>query len=310
MVLKNTSGTTTFNVTNCTFSGAQAGDGLDIYAYGTSNITANVQNITSSGNSAFGFDSGTETTQSGSLNLTLTGSSFSSNFVGASVAHGSSGTNTFSITNNNFQNHSSISINVNRLGSVGFTGFGLFSGTVSGNTIGTAGVANSGSSLGSNTIDVKTNGSGGTIQVAILNNTIREIGNDGIRVIGRDAPSSTGGHTLHAKIQGNNIANFHASALSGIRAELGAASSDRIVMCLNVNSNTVVSAPQNGVRVRSVTGGTPPPICILTMPGWDGSGATYLANQNPAATGLAGNTSFTNGNTGSSTSAGTCTTPN
>lgn len=305
-VLKNTTATTVFNVTNSTFSGAQAGDGLDVYAFGSSNVTANIQNISSINNSSFGIDSGTETTQSATLNITVNGSTFSNNFVGVAVAHGSSGTNTFSITNNNFQNQDSVSVNINRLGAVSFTGFGLFSGTISGNTIGTAGLANSGSVLGTNAIDVKTNGNGGTIRVAIINNTLREIGNDGIRVIGRDANT---GHTLQARIQNNNIANFHASALSGVRAELGAASGDKITMCLNITSNTVTGAPQNGIRVRSVAGGSPPPVITLTMPGWDGSGSTYLANQNPAAMGILANTSFANSNAGSSTTAGTCTAP-
>jgi hypothetical protein len=301
-----TTGTLNIGVTNTRIAGSTVGDGVGVYAYGSSNITANFQNDSIHNNSAFGLDSGTETTQSSSLNITVNNTKFRDNFVGVTVAHGSSGTNTFNVTNNNFQNHGSVSVNINRLGAVGFTSFGLFSGTVSGNVIGTAGTANSGSPLGSNTIDVKTNGNGGTTQVAIVNNTIREIGNDGIRVIGRDANT---GHTLHARIQNNNIANFHASALTGIRGELGAASGDKITMCLNISGNTVTNAPQNGVRVRSVSGGTPPPQVTLTMPAYDGTGATYLANQNPAATGLSGNTSFSNGNAGSTTSAGNCTTP-
>jgi hypothetical protein len=301
-----TTGTLNVSVSNSRFSGSTLGDGVGVYAFGSSNITANFQNDSIHDNSAFGIDAGTETTQSSSLNITVNGTKFRNNFVGVTVAHGSSGTNTFNVTNNNFQNHGSVSVNINRLGAVGFTGFGLFSGTVSGNTIGTAGVANSGSALGSNTIDVKTNGNGGTTRVAIVNNTIREIGNDGIRVIGRDANT---GHTLHARIQNNNIANFHASALTGVRGELGAASGDIIAMCLNITGNTVTGAPQNGIRVRSVAGGSPPPQIALTMPAYDGTGATYLANQNPAATGLTANTSFANGNAGSTTTAGNCTTP-
>ena len=301
-----TTGTLNLTVTNNRIAGSTLGDGVGVYAYGSSNITANFQNDSIHDNSAFGIDSGTETTQSATLNLTVNNSKFRNNFVGVTVAHGSSGTNTFSVTNNNFQNHGSVSVNINRLGAVSFTSFGLFSGTVSGNVIGTAGVANSGSPLGSNAIDVKTNGNGGTTQVSIVNNTIREIGNDGIRVIGRDANT---GHTLHARVQNNNIANFHASALSGIRGELGAAAGDKITMCLNISGNTVTNAPQNGIRVRSVAGGSPPPQITLTMPSYDGSGSTYLANQNPSATGLTANTSFANANAGSTTTAGNCTTP-
>lgn len=301
-----TTGTLNLTVTNNRIAGSTLGDGVGVYAFGSSNITANFQNDSIHDNSAFGIDSGTETTQSASLNITVNNSKFRNNFVGVTVAHGSSGTNTFNVTNNNFQNHGSVSVNVNRLGAVGFTGFGLFSGTVSGNVIGTAGVANSGSPLGSNAVDVKTNGNGGTTRVSVVNNTIREVGNDGIRVIGRDANA---GHTLHARIQNNNIANFHASALSGIRGELGAASGDVLSMCLDISGNTVTGAPQNGIRVRAVAGGSPPPQIALTMPSYDGSGGTYLANRNPAASGQTAAVSFANGNAGSTTTAGNCTTP-
>jgi adhesin/invasin len=301
-----TTGTLNISVNNNRIAGSTVGDGVGVYAFGSSNITASFQNDSIHDNSAFGIDSGTETTQSATLSITVNNSKFRNNFVGVTVAHGSSGTNTFNITNNNFQNHGSVSVNINRLGAVSFTGFGLFSGTVSGNTIGTAGVANSGSPLGSNVIDVKTNGNGGTTRVAILNNVIREVGNDGIRVIGRDANV---GHTLHARIENNNIANFHASALTGIRGELGAASGDKITMCLDIENNTVTSAPQNGIRVRSVTGGSPPPQVTLTMPSFTSPGDAYLAGRNPAATGLTANASFANGNAGSTSTAGNCTTP-
>ncbi|HEV7350496.1 Ig domain-containing protein [Telluribacter sp.] len=303
-VLKNTSGTTTFNLTNCTFSGAQAGDGLQVLAYGSSNITANIQNITSSGNSAFGFDSGTETTQSSTLNLTVNASTFSNNFVGLSVAHGSSGTNTFSITNNNFQTNvasSSQALNINRLGGASFTNFGLFSGTISGNTIGTTGVENSGSAVGDG-ITVKTNGNGGITRLAILNNTIRRFGQHGIAVSARDA---TNGHTLEARIQGNNIAEGRASSLDGINVGMGALNTDILTMCLNITGNVVTNAVRTGIRVRS--SGLPAAVITLTMPSYDGTGATYFAANNPAATGAVSNSNFSNAS--GTTSAGNCNTP-
>ena len=232
--VKNTSGTSTFNVTNSNFSNAGHGDGLDIYAYGSSSITANIQGSTFANNSSFGFDSGTETTGSGSLNVTINGSAFTNNFVGADVAHGSSGTNTFNITNNNFQANvtlSSQAININRLGHPSFTSFGLFSGTISGNTIGTAGVANSGSNAGDG-ITVKTNGNGGTTRVSVLNNVIREYGQHGIAIGPRDA---TSGHTLHARVQGNNIANGKPTvSLDGINVTMGAVNTDVISLCLDI----------------------------------------------------------------------------
>jgi hypothetical protein len=302
-----TTGTLALTVENNTFSGAMAGTGFSIYAFGNSNITANVQGNTLQNNSAFGMDSGTETTQSASLNLTVTGNTFSNNFVGVTVAHGSSGTNTFAVTNNVFQTHGSISVNVNRLGGGAFTNFGLFSGVVSGNTIGTAGVANSGSAAGS-PIRVVTNGNGGTTRVSILNNSIREYAEHAITVVPRD---TTTGHTLHARVQGNTISHPHAFALDGVNVTMGALNTDVISLCVDIGGgtaavqNSVANSPRNGIRVRS--SGLPAANITLTAPGYDGTGATYFANRNPAATGVQGNVSFSN--TNGTTSAGTCTTP-
>jgi hypothetical protein len=308
--IKNTTATTAFNVTNANFSGAGNGDGLDVYAYGSSNITANIQGSTFASNSSFGFDSGTQTGASGTLAVTINGSTFTNNFVGADVAHGSSGTNTFNLTNNNFQTNvasSSQAININRLGDPAFTGFGLFSGTVSGNTIGTAGVANSGSDVGDG-ITVKTNSNGGTIRVSILNNIIREYGQHGIGITARDA---TTGHTLHARVQGNNIANGEAGlSLDGINVTMGALNTDNIAMCLDIGGavaqqNVVTAAVRNGIRVRS--SGLPAAVITLTAPAYDNTGLTYFANRNPAATGASANTSFSNAS--GTTTAGNCTTP-
>jgi hypothetical protein len=309
-VVKNTTATASFTATNSNFTDAGHGDGLDVYANGSSNITAVVQSDSLARNSSFGFDSGTQTTASGTLNVTLNNNQVINNFVGLDVAHGSSGTNTFNITNNNLQTNvasSSQAINVNRLADPTFTGFGLFSGTVSGNTIGTAGVANSGSDVGDG-ITVKTNGNGGTTRISILNNIIRSYGQHGIGISARDAST---GHTLHARVQGNNIANGEAGlSLDGINVTMGALNTDVISMCLDIggsggSANTVTSAVRNGIRVRS--SGLPAANVTLTLPSYDNSGATYFANRNPAATGAAANTSFSNAS--GTTSAGSCTTP-
>jgi hypothetical protein len=202
---------------------------------------------------------------------------------------------------------SSQAINVNRLGGGAFTSFGLFSGTISGNLIGTAGVANSGSDVGDG-ITVKTNGNGGTTRVSILSNTIRRYGQHGIALLARDA---TSGHTLHARVQNNNIAEGEAvTSQDGINVTMGALNTDVLSLCLDIggaggaNGNTVASAVRNGVRVRS--SGLPAANVTLTAPAYDGTGATYFTNRNPAAVGASGN-SFSNAS--GTTTAGNCTTP-
>lgn len=305
-----TSGTLNIGVTNNRIGGSTIGDGVGVYAYGSSNITANFQNDSIHNNSSFGIDSGTETTQSATLNLTVNNTALRDNFLGITVAHGSSGTNTFNITNNRIQTNvasSASAININRLAGGAFTGFGLFSGTVSSNAIGVTGVVNSGSAAGDG-VTVKTNGNGGTTRVSILNNTIRNYGQHGIYLIPRDANS---GHTLHARVQGNNIAEGKAvTSLDGINVTMGAVSTDVIGLCLDiggaggVNGNVVTSAVRSGIRVRS--SGLPAANVSLTAPAYDGTGATYFTNRNPAATGAVAN-SFSNAS--GTTTAGNCITP-
>lgn len=302
----NNTGTLTLTASNSNILGAAAGNGVLLDVAGSGNVTSSFQNDSIAGHFSTGILAGTQATTGATMGVTVNNSAFTDEFAGVAVAHGSSGPTSFSITNNRFQRHGSVVININRLGAdaFGFTAFGLFQGTVSGNTIGTAGVANSGSDAGDG-IDVKTNGNGGITRVAVLNNTIREYGQHGIALLPRDA---TTGHTLEARVQGNNIANGEAVvSLDGINTTLGALNTDQVTACLNISGNTVASAVRNGVRVRS--SGLPAPNVTLRLHGWDGATApaTYFANNNPAATGAGGNTSFSNAN-GTNTSA-TCTTP-
>jgi hypothetical protein len=239
---------------------------------------------------------------SGGVALTLNGSTMNGNRQGVRVEHGGSGSSTFNIQGNNIQSTSSGSGHaIEIVRPTGSTG-GL-SGIINANTIGTAGVANSGSGAG-NGVAVSTIGDLGTIRVTITNNVIRQYGTHGI---GLTAGQASSGHTLEAKVQGNNIANPAAIALDGVNATIGTLNTDHVSVCLNIVSNTVVNSPRNGVRVRP--SGLPAAPTTLRLEGWDGvtAGTTYLANNNPAATGVTANTSFTN-STGTTTSAA-CTTP-
>ena len=307
----NSSGTLNLRVENSTITGATNGIAFGIYPSGTSNVTANFQNDSIGHSSARGIQAATGTSSSAVFNLTVNNTALRNNFVGIDNAHGSSGTYTFNITNNRLQTNvvsSAQAINVNRLGSPSFNAFGLYSGTISGNLIGTAGTANSGSDVGDG-INVESNGSGGITRVAILNNTIREVGQRGIYLAAVD--TDVGGataSTLEARVQGNSVSNMEASALHGIQALLGALATDNPVMCFNISGNTI-TAPFNGIRMR--TSGIAPSSSTptLRLQGWDGvtAVATYLQANNPAATGASGNISYSQA--GGTTSAATCTTP-
>lgn len=306
----NTSGTLSLSVSNTTVNGVTNGIGVGVYPQGTSNVTANLQGNTVSNNSARGIQVGSGTSSSAVTNVTVNNTQFVNNFVAFDAAHGSGGAFTFSITNNNLQTNvvsSAQAININRQGSPSFGSFGLFSGTISGNTIGTAGVANSGSDVGDG-INVESNGSGGITRVAVLNNTIREVGQRGIYLAAVDTDIGGGpAPTLEARVQSNSIANMEAVALDGIQSTLGALSTDNPIICLNISGNTVSAAPRNGIRVR--TSGLPASTPTLRLHGWDGvtAPATYFANLNPAATGAVANTNYSLG--GGTVSSATCTTP-
>jgi hypothetical protein len=280
----NTSGVLNLTVlnTNITDTGTGAGGTSDlmVQANGSSNVTLNLQTDSLNRGRGRGVQTSTETAASAVLNLTVNNSQFLQDGLAIENAHGSSGTNTFNITNNNIQAGSGSlqSININRLGSPSFNAFGLFTGTISGNTIGTIGVSGSGSDTG-NGIDVESNGSGGITRVAIVNNTIRETGLHGISVAEVDA--NTGGTTpplLEARVASNTISNLKATALDGINILPGALSTDDLTMCIDIANNNSTGI-RNGVRVRP--SGLPAAPSTVQLEGWDGVTAvnTYLINR-------------------------------
>lgn len=281
----NSSGTLNLTVlnTNITDTGTGAGGttAFVVSADGTANVTLNLQNDSILRGRARGVDFGTGTASSAVLNTTINNSQFHQNGAAISVVQGSSGTNTFSITNNNLQSNDANSLQamiINRAGSPSFNGFGLFTGTISGNTIGTTGVANSGSGTSSG-IEVESNGSGGATRVALVNNTIRQVATHGIQVSVVDG--NTGGTTpptVEARVQGNNISVLNPIGLDGINILTGALNTDDVTMCVDIISNTSTGI-RNGLRVRG--SGAPTAPATVQLEGWDGvtARATYFANR-------------------------------
>ncbi len=241
----NTSGTLSLlAVIGSTFrdnSAATGTDGLRVAAAGTAEMTVSVQGSHFLRHRGTGVSAGTE--GSGVLDLTVSGGSLVSNNVGVSIVHNSTGSLTFDVLNIGvITGHVSSPINVNRglLASAGST----FSGTVSGNTIGTVGVTNSGATAGPG-IRVVANGSG-TTTVAATNNVIREVANRGIDVLARE-----GNGTLNATITGNSVALTSPLSGDGIRVDAGVLTTDQVKVCAVINGNTSSTvAGLNGIRVR------------------------------------------------------------
>ena len=286
------------------------------------NLTANgTANVSNSGFTSSSISVGVEAfaRNTGGLALTVQTGSFTNTRSGVTFLSSSSAASSFTVSSNNLQFsgiNSAYGVSIVR----DTGGAGLFTGTISSNTVGTGGVTNSGPWAG-NAVDVTTRGNGGTIQVTITNNTIRQFGTHGIALTSGAAPV---GHTLETKIQGNNIANGEPTSLDGINVVPGTTpNTDRITACLNIGGttgaqqNTVTNAVRQAIRVRPIGGIAPngPPPTAIRLQNWDGSTApaTYLANQNPAATSAAAggfaNTGFTNSGSGATTLVGTCTTP-
>jgi hypothetical protein len=124
-------------------------------------------------------------------------------------------------------------------------GEGTFSGTISGNTIGLAGVTNSGSAQGSG---ISLIGLGaGTHTVAVTNNQVRQYNNYGVLLQIGDA--SFGGHgTLNATVTGNTIAEPGTAPFSknGIHLNAGLTSGDDPQVCLDIGGA--------GALANSITG--------------------------------------------------------
>jgi hypothetical protein len=118
----------------------------------------------------------------------------------------------------------------------------FFNGTIDGNTVGNAAVANSGSAAGTG-IFVQHAGPNATT-VKISNNTIRQInGSQAIWALLGDDAGGGGSGTMNATITGNNIAveGTAASARTGIIFQSGRVTGDTDIMCADVQSNSITN---------------------------------------------------------------------
>lgn len=247
----NTTGVLTLTVTGTTIrdnaAAATGQDGLRLVSGGNAQMTVNVSGSDLVGNRATGILSTTE--GAGVLNVTVTGGSLRNNNVGLNFVHGSSGALTFNVLDVPvITGHASSPVNVNRLATAGAGS--TFSGTISGNTIGTAGVPGSGATAGPG-VRVVSNGPSGTVTVAVTDNTIREVNNRGIDVLARD-----GGSTINATIRDNDVVVSGGLALEAIRVDAGALTTDAVTVCADIRGNTATAPSLSGIRVRQRFTGT------------------------------------------------------
>ena len=243
-------------------NGNVGSDGVFLQADGSAVFKVTVQNSRFTG--SVGDQTQMSVRGTSNVDFVYTGNVLSNNHparlpqnFGVAISSGGSGagyspTLTYAVNNNVINDAGSTGISIGK----GGVGAGSFTGTVNGNTIGTAGVGNSGSAQGSAiVVDIV---GGGSHNSTITNNTIRQFTNYGILAQSGNATAGGGQGYLTLTIQGNNIAEpspAAASALfptSGIRVVAGTNSGDNHKNCvvlggtLAAQKNTVTGTGTNG----------------------------------------------------------------
>ena len=248
----NTGGPLNMTVSGSTFAtsaGSLANDAFQFIADGNSVMNLTLQNstfTTARGDLIHVVSRGATS----SIDVNFTGNTLSNNHP--SILSGGGGATfeadnqvsnsvlTFDILNNTFRDAVGVALNVFK-----GPGGGTVSGTISGNTIGVAGVDLSGSSQAGG-INVDMDG-GGTVTVAITNNTIQEYNADGIHL---NIGSALGGNdgTFNATVTGN-------TTIAGAGAEPGGFASNGFEINAGTNSTGgTPSGPDNHVVNLKLSG--------------------------------------------------------
>ncbi|RYE85662.1 MAG: hypothetical protein EOP19_08930, partial [Hyphomicrobiales bacterium] len=285
----NTTGTLNLIVTGSTFRGSAdgadgfGGDGMLIEANGTSTIVARVTGNTFDQNESDHFQWATDGGAS-TGHLTLSGNTFTTTtpagVLGGGVTISPAGASdlTFLIENNTVNgNRGGGSIDVTAVS----TNSGmLVQGVVRNNTIGTAGVANSGSEQAGG-ISAELNGNG-TMIVEILNNLVQQYnGAYGIEVVNRTGTGAGG--TLHATVSGNTVLTPTIAAPNrAIHIGLGtSAGTDQGQVYLDLHDNHTNTGLARDIGITQVAS------VDLYMPGYVGDPdsiaavVAFLTNLNP-----------------------------
>ena len=261
------SSTSTLTITNSSFSSNSAltgGDGLEVDLLPGS-ATVSISGSTFANNHADQVLFRTVNALSGlvSHDVTFNGNTVTGNGVqgnGIKLEVGDASTIAVSLTGNNIQNAASRSIWISP-----FIGAFTFSGTIANNTIGTAGVLNSGGQGGGITVWGGSNAASVTT-VAVTGNTIRQAGGasfPGIEVRGNQAG------LLNATVTSNTVTNPTPLSSNGISIASGTQPGDTATLCANVSANSITGSTGGpfATDFRLYQGGT----TTFRMPGYAGT---------------------------------------
>ena len=324
--VSNSSGTLNLNVTGGAYSGATGGqgDGIFVEGTGTGGQNLNVQGpITFANNVGDHVQHSADAVNTTDSDVTVNNATMTSpaaagggptcalNILGGgiTVSHGGSSNTDLMLTNNNIQNSCIGAIAVGTTGSVVDQQSAQVDATITGNTIGTAGVAGSGSVQG-NGIFVDSNGNG-LVRTLIANNTVRQWTNrNGLHldVLDGDAEMSA---TVRNNVFTEPNSAFAGTTTRGMTIQLGSAQvGDSIDACLDIGHPTdaalknQVAGTGEGIQpdIRYLHEG---PSSAVQLAGYSGPTAPAIGNivsylqprnnlvANPTVTGIGSGTGST-----------------
>jgi uncharacterized repeat protein (TIGR01451 family) len=230
-------------------------DGISLEALtGSAVLNATVQNstFTSSRGDVFQFANNGLAAN----DLIFTGNHLSNNYPriatgggGVSLFSNGTGNLTLSLTNNDFRDSVGAAVLI-----VKSTGTATLAGTISNNTIGVAGVSNSGSLEGS-ALKIQSTG-GGTVTTLITNNFIRQYNNNGIELLTGGGASAQGGN-FNSTITGNTLTNpgnnpsTAAIAKNGIQLNGGTFVGDTYLISLDIGGAGALANSLSGAGAAS-----------------------------------------------------------
>jgi hypothetical protein len=246
--IANSSGTLNLTVNDTDFNDAAIDDGLQLLSDGTSVMRSNITGNRFSNNHGDGFQHGSAAAAPSASsdttfkNNTITGSGSTS--IDGGIVYGPDGSARGDISNNTITSPSVSALIINS--PPAGTNTADFNAIVNANTIGTSGVADSGSVDGDG-LQVKSP-SDGISKISVTNNIIRNYDKNGMML--RASESSNGTANTQLTATGNTISQPDTAHWeTGILLQSGSLSADNMSMCADVGTNTFTPPGSYGAQV-------------------------------------------------------------
>jgi hypothetical protein len=248
LLVNNTLGTLSATLTNFRSGTLDATGGDDAVQFeglqlATMNVT--VQNSTFTTATGDVFQYAGDGSGGGTLNFTGNGVSNNEPSIanaggGVTLTGGGRGNTTLNVQSNTFRDSVTSALTIVKSREVGFSG--NVTGTISGNQIGAAGQANSGS-LGGSGIAV-TNFGAGNQSLAVTGNTIRQYNSNGMSFTAGAGIAETG--QLNLGIANNTVTepgtNPSVTLFNGIRVNSGVTAGDAFATCVDFGTNSITGS--------------------------------------------------------------------